>query len=108
MARAIFPAAEPVYGALPFPLRATVLEKPSTVVVDSMPMALWPARARVDDNGAYSDHDAETPLAFLPQLRVPNRVVEVNGERFTIVAATPHTFLPHVALRLRRAQGSAV
>lgn len=108
MARAIFPAADPVYGALPFPLRAVVLQKPATVVVDAMPIALWPARARVDDNGAYSDHDAEAPLVYLPQLNVPNRIVVINGERYTIVAATPHTFLPHVALRLRRAQGSAV
>lgn len=108
MPRIVFPAGDQPTRALPFNRLGVVFEKPATIVVDGLPCAVWPARTRVEGSGAYADHEGEAPLAYLPQLAVPNRVLQVDGVRYTIVEATAHEFLPHVAMRLRRADGSAV
>jgi hypothetical protein len=93
---------------LPFDLTATLKERPNTTVEASVPVAIWPARVRPRDGGDHYDHEGEAPLEHHVALAVPNRFLEVGGERYVVVEAQRNDYLPHVALRLRRTKSSGV
>jgi hypothetical protein len=112
MPRAVFTApAQPTLrraGVLPFLTLGRLLEGDGSLVADAVPCSVWPAESsRVDGTGRRHSHRGEAHLDFATRLRVPNRLLEVNGERFRIMSATPMTALPHVVLELLLTSGRA-
>ena len=93
-------------AALPFPQTARLYERPETQLMD-VPFAVWPASGRPAPAGMHFDHEGEAPIAFAAALEVANRFLRTDsGEEYVVVTATPHWYLPHVALRLRRSFGA--
>lgn len=112
MPRAVFMhAAAPVRrraGVLPFLSLGRLLERDGEEVAAGVPCTVWPAESsRVDGTGRRHSHRGEAHLDFAALMRVPNRVLEVDGERYLIVTATPMTMLPHIVLELLLTSGRA-
>jgi hypothetical protein len=92
----------------PFFLTGVLKDRPDTTVVAELPLSIWPARVRVGNAGDHFDHEGEAPMEFYDELRVANRFIEAGGERYVVVEAQQHSFLPHVGLRLRRTSAQGV
>ena len=92
--------------ALPYPLRAELVERPDTILATEVPCAIWPTPGRVTQGGVHYDHEGEAAPEFGFDLSIANRVLRHDGQDYMIVTATSHGYFPHVALRLRRSAGS--
>lgn len=87
-------------GMLPFMHEAVLKEKPDDTV-RSFGCSVWPVRMSNTRAGAQYDHEGEAPLEVADDCAVPNRYIEWQGRTYQVLEATPHSFVPHTALRLR-------
>lgn len=89
--------------ALPFKDTARLLHGAGNVVLDPLPCSLWPlASPRETPAGESYDWTGEAPLKHAAALAQPNRSIKTSEGRYLkVIAATPHDFIPHVALLLR-------
>lgn len=95
-------------GTLPFKDVAALKARPNTTIIASLPITIWPAGPRTSSAGVHYDHEAEAPAQFVTDLKVPNRFLEMAGEKYVVTEAVLHGFLPHVALRLRASSSTGV
>lgn len=90
-------------NTLPFLTTALVKDQAGDVLIDAMPISLWPAQGHgVTLSGMAYDHDAEAPLTAYDALDGGNTRLEVDGERYVVIERERQQFIPHVSLRLRR------
>jgi hypothetical protein len=89
---------------LPYITLGELQQQDGTVIATDIPITVWPTTGSVTRYGEAYDHQAEASLDFVNELvhGPANRRLVVDGVRYTIMQALPHTFLPHVELRLRR------
>lgn len=92
--------------SLPFKQRATLIDKPNTTVASDVPVSVWPTRSTTTRAGTTYDAIGEAHVDYADELAVANRVLRVDGADYVVVSATPHDFIPHVELRLRRTVGA--
>ena len=108
MPRAVFPDPTPPAAgrrALPYMDQATILEQSGAVVALDVPCSVWPAtNQRADTTGEVFDHRGEIPARFAADvIERANLWLDVEGgARYRIVGAVQHSFVPHIALELRR------
>jgi len=91
---------------LPFAQRGSLIQRPDTVIVDELPMSVWPTGTRVTQAGLTYDHEGEAPVEFYAQLREPNRVIVLDGDEYMVIDCQQNIYLPHTALVLRRSRPS--
>lgn len=88
---------------LPYMTHAQLIEQDGTLIQADVPLSIWPAVSQRDGQaGEAFDHVGEAPLGYAAQLAETNVSLVTGAGRYRVVEATPHTLLPHVALRLRR------
>lgn len=90
-------------ASLPFLTEGALFEQGGSSVdgADAIPCSVWPAQsAHNSPVGRHHTHKGEAHLDFADDLQVPNRRLEVDGDTYSIVAATPMSFVPHVVLEL--------
>lgn len=93
---------------LPFFATASVVRRPDTVLVDDMPLSIWPSPGRLTASGVQYDHQAEAPLGFNSMLQEANLQVVSQGSIYVVVSCEPQAFLPHCVLLLRRMRSQGV
>jgi hypothetical protein len=88
---------------LPFKDVAAVLHGAGDVTVAALACSLWPlANPRTTAGGETYDWMGEAERAAYDELAKTNRSIKTSEGRYLkIISATPHDFLPHVALQLR-------
>jgi hypothetical protein len=103
MPRAVFPIGGKT-PTLPYRGVGALVSQGGVVLVAELPCSIWPARSqRPDVAGEVYDHTGECPRQYAGQIvNVANLSIVVGEDRYKIVGATEHTFVPHVALELLR------
>jgi hypothetical protein len=89
---------------LPYLRKGTLQKQDGTVIALNIPVSVWPANGVTSRYGEYFDHQAEASPHYVNELvnGPANRRLVIDGVKYNIVQATPHDFLPHVELTLRR------
>lgn len=89
---------------LPFLSLGVLKAQNGNTLASNIPVTIWPSNGSVTSYGEAFDHQAEASLDFVNELvnGPSNRKLVVDGVTYMLMQATPHAFLPHVELVLRR------
>ena len=85
-----------------YPYRASLQGQGGSVIVASLPIALWNPRKHHEPRGDYEDYSAECPPEYLSNFG-RNRTLVLAGEKFRVVSYSLAVNGPRLQLIVRRA-----
>lgn len=88
---------------LPFDLVGQI--KHGSTDLAQIELSIWPAGEQTTNTGEAYDFTGEAQEEAAEHLvGKPNRMIVVDGVRYTVVSAFLHGYVPHVELRLRQVE----
>lgn len=92
---------------LPFDRKADLQDREGNTIASGVPVSLWPRSQSTTQVGEAVDLSGIASKAYAPELQKPNRILVIDGAKYTVTRAAPALMSPWVDLTVRRMGGQS-